>query len=32
MTPRRVWLRIIGTLLAIQAGTAAGLYLISRLL
>jgi uncharacterized membrane protein YccC len=31
MTARRVWLRIIGTMLAIQAGTAAALYLISRL-
>lgn len=31
MTPRRFWPRYIGTLLAIQAGTAAALYLIDRI-
>ena len=31
MTARRVWIRIIGTLLAIQAGTAAALHLINRI-
>lgn len=31
MTPRQVWKRIILTMLAIQAGTAAALYVISRL-
>ena len=31
MTPRRFWLRYILTMLAIQAGTAAALYIISRL-
>ena len=31
MTPRQVWKRIILTMLAIQAGTAAALYIISRL-
>lgn len=31
MTPRQVWSRIILTMLAIQAGTAAALYILSRL-
>jgi hypothetical protein len=31
VTPRQVWSRIILTLLAIEAGTAAALYVISRL-
>jgi hypothetical protein len=31
MTPRHFWPRYIGTLLAIQAGSAGALYLISRL-
>ncbi len=31
MTARHVWLRIIGTLLTIEAGTAAALYLIDRI-
>lgn len=31
MTPRQVWKRIILTMLAIQAGTAAALYIASRL-
>jgi hypothetical protein len=31
VTPRQVWSRIILTMLAIEAGTAAALYVISRL-
>ena len=30
MTPRQVWLRIILTMLAIEAGTAAALYILTR--
>lgn len=31
MTPRQFWSRYVLTMLAIQAGTAAALYIISRL-
>ena len=30
MTPRQVWLRIILTMHAIEAGTAAALYILTR--